>query len=120
MTGTFIKKPTVAKTLCPRWTIDPQFIGNCSGRATQSSRKQIRHQKRLLKRDIFRSYLQTYSARITHRPLFVPPGGIGRLQSLPGGWGVVADDLDAALVACAVMPAAKAAWLVWVGEVNSR
>jgi phosphatidylglycerophosphatase A len=41
------------------------------------------------------------------------PGGIGWLQSLPGGWGVVADDIAAALVTCAVMHAAKAAWLVW-------
>ncbi len=43
------------------------------------------------------------------------PGGIGRLQSLPGGWGVVADDLAAALVTCGVMHVAKTAWLVWGG-----
>lgn len=29
------------------------------------------------------------------------PFGISRLQNLPGGWGVVADDLAAALAACA-------------------
>lgn len=43
------------------------------------------------------------------------PLAIGRLQSLPGGWGVVADDLAAALVSCAVMHVAKVAWLLWVG-----
>lgn len=43
------------------------------------------------------------------------PLWIGRLQRLPGGWGVVADDLAAALVACAVMHAGKAAWLAWGG-----
>jgi phosphatidylglycerophosphatase A len=31
------------------------------------------------------------------------PFGISRLQRLPGGWGVVIDDLAAALVACAVL-----------------
>lgn len=31
------------------------------------------------------------------------PLGIRRLQALPGGWGVVADDLAAALAACAVL-----------------
>ena len=31
------------------------------------------------------------------------PLGIARLQRLPGGWGVVVDDLAAALVACAVL-----------------
>ena len=29
------------------------------------------------------------------------PFGIARLQSLPGGWGVVADDFAAALASCA-------------------
>ncbi|HYP16661.1 MAG TPA: phosphatidylglycerophosphatase A [Opitutus sp.] len=43
----------------------------------------------------------------------VKPFGIKRLQSLPGGWGVVADDLVAALAACATMHIAKYAWLVW-------
>jgi phosphatidylglycerophosphatase A len=33
----------------------------------------------------------------------VKPFGIGRLQSLPGGWGVVADDVVAALAACATL-----------------
>jgi phosphatidylglycerophosphatase A len=31
------------------------------------------------------------------------PFGISRLQTLPGGWGVVADDLAAALAACATL-----------------
>jgi phosphatidylglycerophosphatase A len=31
------------------------------------------------------------------------PCGIARLQSLPGGWGVVADDFAAALAACATL-----------------
>jgi phosphatidylglycerophosphatase A len=33
----------------------------------------------------------------------VKPLGISRLQRLPGGWGVVVDDVAAALVACAVL-----------------
>jgi phosphatidylglycerophosphatase A len=33
----------------------------------------------------------------------VKPLGIHRLQSLPGGWGVVADDFAAALAACATL-----------------
>jgi phosphatidylglycerophosphatase A len=37
------------------------------------------------------------------------PLGIRRLQSLPGGWGVVVDDLAAALATCATMHAA--AWV---------
>lgn len=43
------------------------------------------------------------------------PFGISKLQDLPGGWGVVVDDLAAALLTCAVMHAAKAAWLTWGG-----
>lgn len=39
------------------------------------------------------------------------PFGIRRVQNLPGGWGVVADDVAAALVACAVMHAARLIWL---------
>jgi phosphatidylglycerophosphatase A len=39
------------------------------------------------------------------------PLGIRRLQDLPGGWGVVMDDVAAALASCAVMHLAK---LVWV------
>lgn len=39
------------------------------------------------------------------------PLGIGKLQSLPDGWGVVADDVAAALVTCAVMHAGKALWI---------
>ena len=41
----------------------------------------------------------------------VKPLGIARLQRLPGGWGVVVDDLAAALAACATLHAG--AW-VWV------
>lgn len=37
------------------------------------------------------------------------PLGIARLQSLPGGWGVVADDLAAALAACATLHGIAAA-----------
>ena len=39
----------------------------------------------------------------------VKPFGIRRLQSLPGGWGVVADDFAAALATCATLHVA--AWL---------
>jgi len=39
------------------------------------------------------------------------PFGIHRLQDLPGGWGIVVDDLAAALAACLTMHAAKWAWL---------
>ena len=38
------------------------------------------------------------------------PLGINRLQDLPGGWGVVIDDLAAALAACATLHGI--AWLV--------
>ena len=38
------------------------------------------------------------------------PFGISRLQSLPGGWGVVADDLAAALAACATLHGVVALW----------
>ncbi|MEX2043854.1 MAG: phosphatidylglycerophosphatase A [Opitutus sp.] len=40
----------------------------------------------------------------------VKPFGIGRLQRLPGGWGVVADDVAAALAACATLHVAAALW----------
>ena len=43
------------------------------------------------------------------------PLGIGRLQSLPGGWGVVLDDLAAALATCAVLHAGHFAWQHWKG-----
>lgn len=39
----------------------------------------------------------------------VKPFGIRRLQALPGGWGVVADDIAAALAACATLHVG--AWL---------
>lgn len=38
------------------------------------------------------------------------PLGIGRLQSLPRGWGVVADDLAAALLTCGLLHAGAWAW----------
>jgi len=38
------------------------------------------------------------------------PLGIRRLQDLPGGWGVVVDDVAAALASCAVMHLAKLGW----------
>ncbi|MBL9187336.1 MAG: phosphatidylglycerophosphatase A [Opitutaceae bacterium] len=41
------------------------------------------------------------------------PLGIARLQSLPGGWGVVADDVAAALAACATLHAGAWAWAWW-------
>lgn len=39
------------------------------------------------------------------------PFGIARLQSLPGGWGVVIDDLAAALAACATLHVAVWVWV---------
>jgi phosphatidylglycerophosphatase A len=39
------------------------------------------------------------------------PGAIGRLQFLPAGWGVVADDLAAALAACATLHIGAWLWL---------
>jgi len=39
------------------------------------------------------------------------PFGIAKLQDLEGGWGVVMDDVAAALVTCAVMHVAAAGWL---------
>lgn len=41
------------------------------------------------------------------------PFGIRRLQNLPGGWGVVVDDVAAALATCATMQAGGLAWAVW-------
>jgi Phosphatidylglycerophosphatase A and related proteins len=41
------------------------------------------------------------------------PLGISRLQNLPGGWGVVADDFAAALASCVVLHAAGWAWSFW-------
>ncbi|MGH7996204.1 MAG: phosphatidylglycerophosphatase A family protein [Opitutaceae bacterium] len=38
------------------------------------------------------------------------PFGIARLQDLPGGWGIVADDLAAALAACIVLHGAEWIW----------
>jgi phosphatidylglycerophosphatase A len=41
------------------------------------------------------------------------PFGIGRLQRLRGGWGVVADDLAAALAACATLHIGTWLWTQW-------
>lgn len=41
------------------------------------------------------------------------PFGIGRLQLLRGGWGVVADDLAAALAACATLHIGAWLWTQW-------
>lgn len=43
----------------------------------------------------------------------VKPLGIRRLQYLPAGWGVVVDDLAAALAACGTLHAIRLAWLAW-------
>ena len=43
------------------------------------------------------------------------PFGISRLQELPGGWGVVADDLAAALAACITLHAIGWGWTLWLG-----
>lgn len=43
----------------------------------------------------------------------VKPLGIARLQRLPGGWGVVADDLVAALAACVALHLSVWAWMQW-------
>lgn len=40
----------------------------------------------------------------------VKPLGIARIQDLPGGWGVVADDYAAALAACATLHIGAWAW----------
>ncbi len=52
--------------------------------------------------------MPTWAALVAGFALFrlfdiAKPFGISRLQRLPGGWGVVVDDLAAALVACAVL-----------------
>ncbi|MBC8011391.1 MAG: phosphatidylglycerophosphatase A [Burkholderiales bacterium] len=41
------------------------------------------------------------------------PLGISRLQNLPGGWGVVADDVAAALATSVTLHAAGWAWMTW-------
>ncbi|HTB79734.1 MAG TPA: phosphatidylglycerophosphatase A [Opitutaceae bacterium] len=41
------------------------------------------------------------------------PLGIRRLQDLPGGWGVVVDDVAAALAACVTLHLAVWAWRTW-------
>jgi phosphatidylglycerophosphatase A len=41
------------------------------------------------------------------------PLGIRRLQDLPGGWGVVIDDVAAALAACVTLHLAAWAWRTW-------
>ena len=41
------------------------------------------------------------------------PFGIRRLQDLPAGWGVVVDDVAAALAVCATLHVAKLSWVLW-------
>ena len=41
------------------------------------------------------------------------PLGISRLQALPAGWGVVIDDLAAALAACAALHAVHCGWAMF-------
>ena len=41
------------------------------------------------------------------------PFGIRKLQDLPGGWGIVIDDVAAALAACLVLHGAAWAWKTW-------
>lgn len=43
------------------------------------------------------------------------PFGISRLQNLPGGWGVVADDVAAALAACLTLHMIGYGWAQWEG-----
>jgi phosphatidylglycerophosphatase A len=43
------------------------------------------------------------------------PLGISRLQALPAGWGVVVDDLAAALAACAALHAVHCGWTLVAG-----
>jgi phosphatidylglycerophosphatase A len=43
----------------------------------------------------------------------VKPLGIKRLQALPGGWGVVADDVAAAVAACVSLHALVWLWARW-------
>jgi phosphatidylglycerophosphatase A len=42
------------------------------------------------------------------------PLGINKLQDLPGGWGVVIDDVAAALAACVTLQLAVCAWRNWM------
>jgi phosphatidylglycerophosphatase A len=42
------------------------------------------------------------------------PLGISKLQDLPGGWGVVADDVAAAVASCVTLHLAGCAWVTWV------
>jgi phosphatidylglycerophosphatase A len=42
----------------------------------------------------------------------VKPLGIKRLQHLPGGWGVVVDDVVAALAACATLHGGVWLWTI--------
>ncbi len=41
------------------------------------------------------------------------PLGIKKLQDLPGGWGIVVDDLAAALLTCGVLHGIAFAWMRW-------
>jgi phosphatidylglycerophosphatase A len=41
------------------------------------------------------------------------PLGISRLQRLPGGWGIVVDDIAAALAACVTLQGIAWGWFLW-------
>ena len=43
----------------------------------------------------------------------IKPFGIRKLQDLPAGWGIVIDDVAAALAACLVLHGAAWAWRTW-------
>lgn len=42
------------------------------------------------------------------------PLGISKLQDLPGGWGVVADDAAAAVASCVTLHLVGWAWVTWL------
>jgi phosphatidylglycerophosphatase A len=41
------------------------------------------------------------------------PFGIRKLEDLPGGWGIMFDDVAAALLACLALHGAAWAWKTW-------
>ena len=43
----------------------------------------------------------------------VKPWPAGRLERLPGGWGIMADDVAAGLYGAVLLNAARLAWLAW-------
>jgi len=64
---------------------------------------------------VFAAAMPTWAVLLAGFALFrlfdiAKPLGIARLQELPGGWGVVIDDLAAALAACATLHIGVWAW----------